>query len=588
MTTAQRFMNGPGPVTADAVSEPLATSYDDVPYPRLAFPLTHPSHLAVIGRLLGFEPAEVATCRVLELGCAAGGNLVPLAYTLPRATWVGIDLSARQIEAAREFAAALELSNLTLEPLDILTAAEPLAERFGQFDYIIAHGIYSWVPQPVKDAMLALCRRLLAPLGIAYVSYNCYPGCHPRDMLRRICQYHARQVRNPRDYVARTRKFLDFLLAVLPTQGDTYHAVLREQAASLAGEADAVILHDDLERDNDPRFFHDFMAHAGAHGLQYLGDAHFGQMFGLGIEQAALDKIRGAGDVVAAEQYLDFLYGRALRTTLLCRAEAPVVREMTPEAVRHLRAATAAVVQSPDAERLAGDPAALHDGQPLIFRAPDCTLSVTRPVAKAALWELVDAAPLPLPLPELVERVGRRLRLSSQPGEADDRTIFQQLAPTIVEWFAMRLVDLHAFDPPLAERAGERPLASQVARYQLANGLAGTENRATGGPVEIATLSAVERSPTQVHQVTNLLHRRVRLGGELAAQVLARLDGQHDRAAIVAELMQPLATGRAQIRVGNQLVTDLPQLERLLTEQVETCLADFARHALLLDNNQLQ
>jgi methyltransferase-like protein len=363
-----------------------------------------------------------------------------------------------------------------------------------------------------------------------------------------------------------------------------------------------VILHDDLERDNDPRFFHDFMAHAGAHGLQYLGDAHFGQMFGLGIEQAALDKICGAGDVVAAEQYLDLLYGRSLRTTLLCRAEAPVVREMTPDAVRHLRAATAALVQSPDAERLAGDPAALHDGQPLIFRAPDCTLSVTRPVAKAALWELVDAAPRPLPLPELVERVGRRLSLSPQSGEAEDRTIFQQLAPMIVEWFAMRLVDLHAFDPPLAARAGERPVASQVVRYQLAYGWGGSENRATAGgeasaaagpePTtggeEIATLSSAEKPPAQVHHVTNLLHRRVRLAGELAAQVLARLDGQHDRAAIVAELMQPLASGQAQIRIGNHIVTDPKQVEHLLTEQVETCLADFARHALLLDNDQFK
>jgi len=584
------------------MQEPLATSYDDVPYPRLAFPFTHPSHLAVIGRLLGLEPAEVATCRVLELGCAAGGNLVPLAYTLPRATWVGIDLAARQIESARAFAAAVSVTNVTLEPLDILTAAEPLAERFGQFDYIIAHGIYSWVPEPVKDALLALCRRLLAPHGIAYVSYNCYPGCQPREMLRRICQFHARRIRDPRDYAARTREFLKFLLAALPADGETYHVVLREQAAGLLAESDAVLLHDDLERDNDPRYFHNFMAHAGGHGLQYLGDAHFGQMFGLGISRAALDKIRGAGDVVAFEQYLDFLYGRALRTTLLCRVEAPLVRNLTHDAVRHLWIATAATPQSPPGEPLAAEPAALDDGQPIVFRCPNCTLSVTRALAKAALFELVAAGAKPVPSLELVARVCQRLRAGGVQGEQlDEPTVFQQLAPTLVEWFAMRLIDLHAFDPPLAARAGPRPNASRVARYQVAHGSGSAADR-SAPPVDVSALAAGDdpvvgadgesfaaRQPTSapepVRHVTNLLHRRVRLGGGLAGQVLARLDGQQDRAAIIAELTQPVLAGHAQIRIDNQLVTDPPEIQRLLAERVETCLNDFARHALLLAEN---
>ncbi|HEY2147423.1 MAG TPA: class I SAM-dependent methyltransferase, partial [Pirellulales bacterium] len=326
----------------------LATSYDEVPYPRLAFPLTHPSHLATIGRLLGLASADVENCRVLELGCASGANLVPLAYALPKSRFVGIDFSERQVSDGREFIAALGLSNVSLERLDILHVAESLRDSdcasgrdaatragAGPFDFIIAHGIYSWVPDPVKEALLAACRALLAPCGIAYVSYNCYPGCKTRDMLRQMCQYHGRNATGPRDYAATTRRFLDFMQTALSGGDGAYRAVLRQHVGDLAEVPDEVLLHDDLERDNDPRFFHEFMSHAARHRLAYLGDAYFGQMFGAGIKPESLEKIRRAGDRLGFEQYLDFLYGRSLRTTLLCREEDAVSGEIAPDGIRH-------------------------------------------------------------------------------------------------------------------------------------------------------------------------------------------------------------------------------------------------------------
>jgi SAM-dependent methyltransferase len=579
-----------GPIAGLPRQRPLATSYDDIPYPRLAFPLTHPSHLATIGRLLGMRPAEIATCRVLELGCAGGGNLVPMAYTLPGATWVGIDLSERQIDAARAFAAALGLTNITFEPLDIAEAAATLRPRFGEFDFIIAHGVYSWVPDSVKAALLGTCRDLLAPEGIAYVSYNCYPGCQPREMLRRMCQYHGRAVTEPRAYAAQTRKFLDFLVRALPADGDVYRAALREQAAGLAAESDEVLLHDDLERDNDPCYFHEFISRAASHGLQYLGDAHFGQMFGVGIATDALERIRAAGDVLVTEQYLDFLYGRSLRTTLLCRSDRQVVRQIDPAAVRDLRIASAAVAVSATASS-AGEPLApnsilLGSDEPTVFRAPGCTLSVSDRVNKAVLLELGAAYPLPLSFAELVSRTSRRLQQPATGqiaacGPFDAKTVADKFAAVAVEWFAMRLIDLHAFAPPISLALGERPLASAVARHQLAHGGA-TGLTLSIGRLEEVEIHAANRPNKDVHPVTNLLHRRVCLGGELAGLVLSRLDGQHDRAAIVAELAKPVLEGRATIRIDDAAVTDPQLVERLLTERVEACLTDFARNALLV------
>jgi len=68
------------------------TSYDEVPYESQSFPQSHPNRLATLGRLFGLSPAPVAQCRVLELGCASGGNLIPMAYHLPESEFVGLDL----------------------------------------------------------------------------------------------------------------------------------------------------------------------------------------------------------------------------------------------------------------------------------------------------------------------------------------------------------------------------------------------------------------------------------------------------------------------------------------------------------------
>lgn len=549
---------------------PLATSYDEIPYPRLAFPYTHPSHLATVGRLLGLLPAPVDRCRVLELGCASGANLVPMAYAVPGSTFVGIDLSERQIADARALADALGLSNLALEQLDIREAAESLAARFGPFDYIIAHGIYSWVPNAVKDALLTACRRLLAPEGIAYVSYNCYPGCQLREMIRRMCQYHGRRESAPRRFLASNRAFLASLLEILPANDDPYRAVLREQAASLLAERDAVILHDDLERDNDPQLLHQFLAAASSHGLQYLGDAHFGQMFGVGIDSAGLDLIRQGGDTTDFQQYLDFLYGRALRTTLLCREEVVVRHHLAPDAVRDLWIASSAVPITPDGEKMSLDrieQAGLDSGEPLVFRCDECTTSIASPLGKTAMIELSLEYPKPLAFDALVERVRKRLGSS---GAGMDPPAAMQLAPILVEWFAMRLIDLRAFEAPIAGEASARPIASAVARHQVAN---------DWGAADVATPPSADGP---MYQVTNLIHRRVNLGGELAAQVLRRLDGRSDRASIVEALAQPVLSGEAGMRVEGRLMTDAAIVRELLGQRVDTCIADFARNALLI------
>src|SRR5262245_46429032 len=101
------------PVTSDpslrrAQMSPALTSYDEIPYESHPYPQSHPERLATVATLFGMTPPPIEACRVLELGCAAGGNLIPMAQTLPGSTFLGIELSARQADEGRATIEALK------------------------------------------------------------------------------------------------------------------------------------------------------------------------------------------------------------------------------------------------------------------------------------------------------------------------------------------------------------------------------------------------------------------------------------------------------------------------------------------------
>src|SRR6266851_5993395 len=153
-------------------------SYDEVPYHSFPFADSHPDRLATVAHLFGLTPPDPQTARILELGCASGGNLLPMAELYPQGRFIGIDLSERQIAAGQQAVTAVGLTNLELRQASILD----VDASWGQFDYVIAHGVFSWVPEPVQDKILSICHTNLQPNGIAYISYNTLPGWHMRGM----------------------------------------------------------------------------------------------------------------------------------------------------------------------------------------------------------------------------------------------------------------------------------------------------------------------------------------------------------------------------------------------------------------------
>jgi len=297
----------------------ILNSYDQVPYPSFPYSKTHPDHIAAIATLLGLKPST-APYRVLELGCASGGNLIPMALARPECDYVGIDASARQVEHGRQTIQLLQLENISLQYRSILDVYESL----GLFDYIICHGVFSWVPTDVQEKILSICGSHLTKNGIAYVSYNTEPGWRQKGALRDMMRYHVDRVPNTSagEKIASARDLLDFLVQATQSSSSAYGSMLREQHAMLKHHSDAYVFHEHLEEHNDPLWFLDFSKRLEAHRLQFLGEADFGSMVASmswpSDVQKRLDGM--TRNLLEQEQYMDFVRNRAFRQSLICHA----------------------------------------------------------------------------------------------------------------------------------------------------------------------------------------------------------------------------------------------------------------------------
>ncbi len=299
----------------------IKNSYDDLMYESKAFSQTAINNLEARARLMGLQPAPAANAKVLELGCSMGGNIITQALYYPDAEFVGIDLSGRQVAQGNAIIEKMGLKNVRLEEKDILT----VDESFGKFDYIIVHGIWSWVPDAVKDKIFSICRNNLTEHGIAYISYNVYPGWKRQEQLREIMQFSGRDVlEEPLE--ARTRKGLDALKALA-------EILENDKGLGGGGKLPAIqkilnhnfyyIAHEYMEAFNDPIYVNGFIEWANRHRLAYIGDTDLHVSFVSWMAEHTRERILAlaGGDYIAKEFYSDILSDRQFRRSLLCREE---------------------------------------------------------------------------------------------------------------------------------------------------------------------------------------------------------------------------------------------------------------------------
>jgi SAM-dependent methyltransferase len=178
------------------------------------------------------KPPGVHRARVLEIGCGSGANLIPMAVELPEGSFLGIDQSARHVAQGHAMIEAGELKNVELRHASILDVGPEL----GTFDYIICHGVFSWVAPQVQQRILSLCTATLAPDGVAYVSYNTLPGWHMRGILREAMLFHLDGEADPRQSIRKAPEVLDFLVQ-LPWGPENYDlTMLKDMRAAIVRE----------------------------------------------------------------------------------------------------------------------------------------------------------------------------------------------------------------------------------------------------------------------------------------------------------------------------------------------------------------
>ena len=299
------------------------TIYSELGYKSMPFPYTTPATLEAYGALVGVSAPNPKTARVLELGATYGGNIISQALFNPDATFVGIELSQEQVEKGNEVIANAGLTNVSLIQSDIAS----IGSEIGTFDYIIAHGVYSWVDDGVKDALLRLIDEHLVEDGIAYVSYNTYPGWHTMEEVRQLMMFSNRDKAqfNHKEKVLHGKT----IGSIVGSQILKYDN-LKERNSKFLGALRSVMQkdeyyvgHDHLEPNNDPVYFYQFNDHLGAHNLAYLCDADLTlsmvRSFDADIADT-LDKL-ALNDHVAQEQYLDFILDTTFRKSIICKAK---------------------------------------------------------------------------------------------------------------------------------------------------------------------------------------------------------------------------------------------------------------------------
>jgi len=451
--------------------------YDTVAYPGKPYPETHPDRLAAMALLHGLSPAPVERCRVLEIACGDGANLIPMAYAIPGSEFVGFDLARSPIERGQGRIGELGLSNVRLFVGDLLDVGEEL----GEFDYIVAHGIYAWAPDNVRDRLLALCDKLLAPHGIVFVSYNALPGGYLRSMLRDVMLFRTADVEDPIKKVTEAFKFLHFLVESMP-EDDVYRQLIEIQLKRMERRAAAATCHDEMGDVFQPVSFYEFARHAQKHGLQYLCEASLPPPTDPSYRAEVCSAVESAagGDPLRHEQLLDFVRMRMYRESLLCKAGCVPRRDFPAQHLQHLLFASQA---EPVPGQAPGSTAFVLPGGVIKMES-------NHPAVTSLLLELAKHWPHALSFEDL----GSTFSEAGLALEGQGATLLVRLAIS-------KMIELRAWDAPMAHAITERPKASACSRQEAC-----TQERAT-----------------------SLLHMTVSLEDAKLRTLLRLLDGTRNR-----------------------------------------------------------
>ncbi len=439
----------------NAVNRDLEKAYDSDPYPDFAFWFTHPDHLGMMSRLMGVDSVDTERCRVLEIGCAVGGNLLPMAASAPTAHFVGVDLSGVQIEAARRAATAAGIGNVAFIHGDF----REVPVELGPFDHIICHGVFAWVDTPTQHAILDFMRERLAKNGVAYVSYNTYPGHLMVDMVRKLTTLHTAEIVDPDQRVSESLSVMRWLhRRVKKNPNDWRGPFLEKEVVAMQEAGRSLILHDYLATANNPLYFIDFVRMSEGFGLSYLANASPWDMYLDNHDPEIVEALTQLGDMVLQQQYLDFIFHTRFRRTLLCRTEDAQNPNILAERVMRFHIGSG-LFEEPNLDGLAEKMPTMI---PIINRPP---LTVSHPLLKLALWRLWHWGRRWPHFDELAREVSDELsKRGLEPELTSNHELLRgRLAGQLLRAFFAEAVRFALRTPPISRVVTERPATG---RYQ--------------------------------------------------------------------------------------------------------------------------
>jgi methyltransferase-like protein len=404
-------------------------------------------------------------------------------------------------------------------------------ERFGEFDYIIAHGLFSWVPDAVREKVLEIYAECLAPQGVGYISYNAYPGCKVREMVWDMMKFYTTAVEDPMQKVAAGIQYLNFL-NFAAAEDTTYQTLIKTELAKFSDRTAENIFHDDFSPENQPFYFHEFVDRLKPHGLQFLTevDLYWGESKLKPEVEAKLEEL--GDDFVRREQFTDFITGRPFRSSLICHEGITLDRHPRPEKLRsfYLASQVEPLSTEPDLRARSVEKFKGLDGE---------IIEIENPLTKAVLFALQKAWSKSLSFDELMREA------SALSGVAGDEDI-DAASPELLDLFKKGFVYIYSFRPEFPDKPGEKPRASRFVQWQIRKNC-----------LNVTALSGMNLAPED----------------DVMRLILLLCDGTRDRDAIVAEMTRRIEFAES---TREERLRQLPAL-------VESRLGLFAKLGLLHD-----
>lgn len=517
----------------------LEVAYDEFPYESFSYPQTQPPRLHTVATLFGLTPSDIHKAKILEIGCAAGGNLLPLALLYPGAHYVGFDLSQEQITQANNNKEKLGLKNITFFQQDVTK----LPQDLGEFDYIICHGVFSWVPDFVREGVLNVCRRHLSKNGLALISYNTLPGWSAVKSLREMMLYHTKNFKNPAQQVHEAKMLLNFIHENTPASNESYRQIIDRERKILNSTNDSYLFHEHLESENHQFYFHQFWEMIDNKDLAYVGDSEFASMFVGNLSSAARNTIGKIGDIVRQEQYMDFLTNRRFRHSIITH------KENISRINRNLGAQKILDFYIEPRFRPENLEQAPSDNDKFVSTSNKESTFVTREKTASVLFRALAEKRFPVRVNDFIKELEETKGINP----VDSKNILLKNGITLA---LQAFIALHPDSVSFATTVSKKPKAFSLARYYA------------------------EILPQNIKTVTNIKRESVGLS-TLDKALLAYLDGTHTVDDLSQLVAKKVVNGEIKLHQNGVQITEQAQAAELLKSQIPSALQKLANLALL-------